>query len=111
MPDIKSARMDESREFYTELLGFNVAMDMGWIMTLVSPTNPTAQINLLREPASGAPHPHLSVEVADVDAVHAKAVARDLKIVYELTNEPWGVRPFFVTDPNGAVINVLSHQK
>jgi hypothetical protein len=24
---------------------------------------------------------------------------------------PWGVRRFFVTDPNGMVINVMSHQK
>jgi hypothetical protein len=29
--------------------------------------------------------------------------------VYPLTNEPWGVRRFFVTDPNGIVINVMSH--
>ena len=26
-----------------------------------------------------------------------------------LTNEPWGVRRFFVRDPNGAVINVMQH--
>jgi hypothetical protein len=28
-----------------------------------------------------------------------------------LTDEPWGVRRFFVTDPNGVIINVMSHQK
>jgi hypothetical protein len=33
-----------------------------------------------------------------------------LKVVYPLTDEPWGVRRFFVTDPNGLVINVMSHQ-
>jgi hypothetical protein len=26
-----------------------------------------------------------------------------------LTDEPWGVRRFFVKDPNGVVVNVLSH--
>jgi hypothetical protein len=26
-----------------------------------------------------------------------------------LTDEPWGVRRFFVTDPNGTVINVMCH--
>jgi uncharacterized glyoxalase superfamily protein PhnB len=47
----------------------------------------------------------------DVDAVHAKAVTLGLRIVYPLTDEPWGVRRFFVTDPNGVIINVLSHHK
>jgi len=111
VPDITSERMDESRKFYTEFLGFEVAMDMGWIVTLASPNNPTAQITLLRGPASAAPHPDLSIEVADVDAVHAKAIALGLQIVYPLTDEPWGVRRFFVTDPNGVVINVMSHRK
>jgi uncharacterized glyoxalase superfamily protein PhnB len=46
-----------------------------------------------------------------VDAVHAKAVELDLPIVYPLTNEPWGVRRFFVKDPNGLIINVLSHHQ
>jgi len=111
VPDITSERIDESRKFYTEFLGFEVAMDMGWIVTLASPSNPTAQITLLRGPASAAQHPDLSIEVADVDAVHAKAIALGLQIVYPLTDEPWGVRRFFVTDPNGVVLNVVSHRK
>ena len=111
VPDITSERMDESRKFYTEFLGFEVAMDMGWIVTLASPSNPTAQITLLRGPASAAPNPDLSIEVADVDAVHAKAMALGFPIVYPLTDEPWGVRRFFITDPNGVVINVVSHRK
>lgn len=109
VPDITSERMDESREFYTEVLGFQVAMDMGWVVTLVSPTNPTAQINLMQGPAGAVPHPDLSIEVADVDAVHARALARGLPIVYPLTEEPWGVRRFFVADPNGRVVNVMAH--
>ena len=40
VPDIRSDRFDECRTFYVELLGFEVAMDMGWIMTFVSPTQP-----------------------------------------------------------------------
>ena len=113
VPDIQTERMDESRKFYTEFLGLEVAMDMGWIVTLVSPGNPTAQISLLRGPAPAAPQVHLSlsVEVADVDAVHAKAMACGVQIVYPLTTEPWGVRRFHVTDPNGVVINVMSHHR
>jgi catechol 2,3-dioxygenase-like lactoylglutathione lyase family enzyme len=111
VPDIISNRIDESRKFYTEFLGFDVAMDMGSVVTLASPSNPTAQITLVRETGSAAPHPNLTIEVADVNAVHANAVALGLQVVYPLTDEPWGVRRFFVTDPNGMVINVMSHHK
>ena len=112
VPNITSENVEQSRKFYTDFLGFQVAMDMGWIVTLASPTNPTAQISLLRGTGSAPPHApvSLSIEVADVDAVHAKAVEYGLPIVYPLTTEPWGVRRFHVTDPNGVVINVMSHK-
>ena len=113
VPSITSDRLEESREFYTEFLGFEVGMDMGWIVTFVSPSNPTAQINLLREDQSESAHQEaaLSIEVADVDEMHAKAVSRGHQIVYPLTNEPWGVRRFYVRDPNGVIINVMNHLK
>jgi hypothetical protein len=41
--------MDESLKFYVDFLGFQVAMDMKWIVTVVSPSNITAQINLLQD--------------------------------------------------------------
>lgn len=111
LPDITSGRMDESRKFYQEFLGLDLAMDMGWILTFVSPANPTAQVTLMQAPSSTVPNPNVSIEVDDVDAVHARAVAQGQKIVYPLTNEPWGVRRFLVTDPNGVVVNVMSHLK
>ena len=109
VPDIRSKQPDTSRQFYVDVLGLEVAMDMGFIVTMVSPTNPTAQITLMRDDESSAILPRMSVEVADVDDVHARAVARGVKVVYPLTNEPWGVRRFFVTDPNGTIINVMCH--
>ena len=109
VPDIESHRIHESRDFYAGFLGFHVGMDMGWVITFVSPSNPTAQITLLRADESGGVKPQLSIEVDNVDEVHARAVERGLKIVYPLTDEPWGVRRFFVADPNGVVVNVLSH--
>jgi len=110
VPDITSDRMDESRKFYTEFLGFNVGMDMGSIVTFVSPDNSTAQFTVMA-PSSTPYNPSVSVEVADVDSVHAEAVAQGIKIVYPLTTEPWGVRRFFAVDPNGVIINVMSHVK
>jgi predicted enzyme related to lactoylglutathione lyase len=104
--------MEESVKFYTVLFGFQVVMDMNWIVTLASPSNPTAQINLLKNqsPSPQQPGVALSIEVADVDVVHANAVALGAKIIYPLTNEPWGVRRFHVADPNNVIINVMMHQ-
>ena len=84
-------------------------MDIGWIVTFVSPDNPTAQVSLIRADATSPVHPDASVEVVDVEAAHEKAVEQGCEIVYPLTDEPWGVRRFFVRDPNGAVINVMTH--
>ena len=109
VPDIKSKHLDASRQFYIDVLGLEVAMDMGFIVTLVSPGNPTAQVSLIRDDDPSSILPQISVEVADVDDVHSRAVSRGFHIPYPLTNEPWGVRRFFVTDPNGTVINVMCH--
>jgi hypothetical protein len=29
--------------------------------------------------------------------------------VYELTDEEWGVRRFFVKEPSGVIVNVMAH--
>ena len=110
VPDITTERLEETQEFYTGLLGFEVGMDMGWVVTLVSPLNPTAQVTLMSSDAAAPVQPQMSIEVEDVDAVHADALRRGDHLVYPLTDEPWGVRRFFVRDPSGVVINVLSHR-
>lgn len=83
-------------------------MDLGWVTTVASPENPSVQITIVsgEDPAA----PGISVEVADVDAVHAKAVERGFEIAYSLRDEDWGVRRFMLRDPNGTTVNVLSHR-
>ena len=109
VPDIRSEALEESRDFYG-LLGFVEVMNLGWVMTLASPSNPTAQVTLMGPDSSADVRPDLSVEVDDVDAVHAAVVAAGAEIVHSLRDEPWGVRRFFVRDPNGQVVNVVSHR-
>jgi catechol 2,3-dioxygenase-like lactoylglutathione lyase family enzyme len=109
VPDIRSTDLDASRRFYEDVIGLQVAMDMGFVMTLLSPNNPTAQLTLMRSDNPAALLPDISIEVADVNLVHARALSRGLPIVYALTDEPWGVRRFFVKDPSGTIVNVLSH--
>jgi catechol 2,3-dioxygenase-like lactoylglutathione lyase family enzyme len=110
VPDFQAQDPAASREFYVDVLGLEVAMDMGWIVTFAAPGNPTAQISLMREDATAPVVPDASIEVDDVDAVHAAAQRLGYEIVHPLTDEPWGVRRFFVRDPNRKVLNVLSHR-
>ena len=55
-------------------------------------------------------HADVSIEVDDVDEVHDRALTAGADIVYPLTDEEWGLRRFFVRDPNGTVINVTQHR-
>lgn len=109
VPNILSPDMAASRSFFVDLLGFDVAMDLGWIVTYASPTNATAQISVSPgdAPAGEQMRPYLTIEVADVDDVHAAAVQRGYDIVHPLTDETWGVRRFFVVEPGGLVLNIL----
>jgi catechol 2,3-dioxygenase-like lactoylglutathione lyase family enzyme len=110
VPNIMSHQPDLCRDFYVKFLGLQMAMDMGWVATYVSPTNPTAQVTVIRAGEAASVQPAISVEVEDADRAHADAVACGYRVVYPLTDEPWGVRRFWVEDPNGVVINVMSHR-
>ncbi|MFJ8533149.1 VOC family protein [Streptomyces sp. NPDC093591] len=102
------AAVRTNQDFYG-LLGFEEVMHMGWVMTMASPANPTAQISFFTEERTAHVVPDLSVEVEDVDAVYAQVVASGAEVVRELRDEEWGVRRFFVRDPGGRVVNVLTH--
>ena len=108
MPNIKSDQPAETRDFLVDLLGFEVAMDMGWVVTVVSPTNGSAQVTIIANDDMAAPGS--SVEVPDVDAIHARAVEQGLEIAYSLRDEKWGVRRFMLREPSGTLVNVVSHR-
>lgn len=95
--------------FYSDLFGLNVLMDQGWIMTLGSDDLGPVQLSIASQGGAGAVVPDLSVQVDDVDRVYARALELGYDIFYPLTDEEWGVRRFFVTDPMGRAINILSH--
>jgi uncharacterized glyoxalase superfamily protein PhnB len=108
VPNIRSDRSAETRDFFTELLGFEVAMDLGWVVTVASPTNPSVQVTIVGRDDPAAPG--VSIEVHDVDAIHARAIERGLSIAYPLRDEDWGVRRFMLREPSGTMVNVLSHR-
>ncbi|WP_189314262.1 VOC family protein [Streptomyces brasiliensis] len=110
VPDLRATDLPQSTEFY-EALGLREVMDLGWIATLASPGNPTAQLSLMTADRTAPVAPDLSIEVEDVDAAYEAMRTRGADIVHPLTDEAWGVRRFFVRDPDGRVVNVLSHRR
>ena len=110
VPYADGTDVSASRDFYVEVLGLEVAMKDP-VLGLSSPANPTAQV-IIPPPGMENPQPRFGIDVGDaaaVDAAHAAAIERGLRIVYPLTDEPWGVRRFFVEDPGGTIVNVLAH--
>ncbi len=113
MPIVFTEDPAGSRAFYVDLLGFTVGMEQPGFLMLRSASVPTTQVLLAwADPDVMDPQVHridMSIEVEDSGAAHADAVARGLDIVYPLTDEPWGVRRFFVREPSGKVVNVVTH--
>jgi catechol 2,3-dioxygenase-like lactoylglutathione lyase family enzyme len=108
VPNIRSDRPADTRDFFVKLLGFDVAMDLGWVVTVTSPANSSAQVNIIGNDDPSAPG--ISVGVPDVDAVHERAVEQGLEIEYPLRDEDWGVRRFMLREPSGTVVNVVAHR-
>lgn len=96
--------------FYDDLLGLDVLMDMGWIRTYGNEAKMAVQVSIMSEGGSGTAVPDISVEVDDVDAALGRFKAAGVRIEYGPADEPWGVRRFFVKDPFGRLVNVLSHR-
>jgi len=109
VPDFQAAEPAASGPFYAAVLGLEVAMDLGWIVTFAAPGNPAAQISVLQQDATASVQPDISIEVDDVDAAYAASQRLGCEILHPLTDEPWGVRRFFVRDPSGKVLNILTH--
>jgi catechol 2,3-dioxygenase-like lactoylglutathione lyase family enzyme len=99
VPNIRSNRPAETRDFFVDLFGFEVAMDLDWVMTLASPDDPAVQITIISSDDMAAPG--ITVGVADVDAVHAKAVEQGLEIAYPLRDEAEGCGVSCSASPTG----------
>ena len=110
-PDLNSNKIEESKKFYSDFIGLKLAMDMGWILTFISESNPTAQINIMASDKQDIDNSNvaISIESSDVVGLYKKAIEKHIQIIYPLTIENWGVKRFFVKDPNGVTVNIMCH--
>ena len=107
VPNLFTEDVEAATAFYTDFLGFDVGMELPGMTTFVAPGVPSAQISIGH--AYGLDEANVSIGVDNVDELYAQAQERGLEIVYDIRDEPWGVRRFFVRAPGGHVINLVQH--
>lgn len=108
--NIETRDVAAAKRFYHDVLGLDLLMDHGWIATYGSTETMSVQISFAEQGGSGTPVPDLSIEVDDVEAALQGMKAAGFAIEYGPADEPWGVRRFYVRDPLGRLVNILSHR-
>ncbi|WP_159586347.1 VOC family protein [Chelativorans xinjiangense] len=98
-----------AQRFYGDVLGLDVLMDHGWIVTYGTREEARTQVSFAVEGGSGTPVPDLSIEVDDLEAALERVRKAGFAVEYGPADEPWGVRRFFVRDPFGRLVNILIH--
>lgn len=110
IPDLPVTDVEQAKTFYTDYLGLSIEeFSLGWVARYTDPET-GAHLQLVSRDASASVNPAISVQVDDVDEAYADATRRGFEIVHPLTDEPWGVRRFFVRAPDGTVLNILAHR-
>ncbi|MGW1882632.1 VOC family protein [Streptomyces sp. NPDC001970] len=116
-PVICTSRLQESRDFYTGLMGFETTFEADWYVSLKRPGTLPYELALLDATHPTLPEAYrtpvrgllLNFEVVDVDAEWERLVVlAGLKPELDLRSEDFGQRHFIVADPNGVLIDVIT---
>ncbi|MCG5218014.1 VOC family protein [Streptosporangium soli] len=115
-PVICTNRLQESRDFYTGLFGFEITFEADWYISLrreeyelalLDPAHPTIPAGFRDTTARGL---LLNFEIDDVDAEWDRLVVRGgLRPELEIRSEDFGQRHFIVADPTGVLIDVITN--
>lgn len=115
---IITSKLAESKQFYTNVLGFEVTFENEFYLLMHTPghqaeisfllPNHPSQQPLFHKPFQGQ-GVYLTIEVDDVDKVYQAIKNKGVPIKIELRNEPWGDRHFAIEDPNGVGIDIVKY--
>lgn len=115
---IITAKLKETKSFYTEVLGFGVTFENDFYLLLHTPDRQSEISFLLPEHPSQQPlfrksfagqGVYLTIEVEDVDAIYKELKSKNIPIAIDLRDEEWGDRHFAITDPNGIGIDIVKY--
>jgi catechol 2,3-dioxygenase-like lactoylglutathione lyase family enzyme len=109
--NIATSDVGKAKAFYGDVLGLDLVLDLGWIVTFASNQEMKPQVSFLTEGGSGTVVPDISIEVDDLEEAVGRIRAAKVPIEYGPQSEPWGVRRFYVRDPFGRLVNILVHER
>lgn len=81
---------------------------MTWIRTYGGQATMWVQVSFMSDGGSGTPVPDLSIEVDDLHIAAERYAKGGFPLECGPVVEPWGVRRFFVRDPFGRLVNVMT---
>lgn len=115
---IVTEKLLETKEFYTNYLGFGVTLENEFYILMHTPNreseisfllpNHPSQQPLFQKPFQGN-GVYLTIEVDNVDEVYSGLIEKGVTIEIEIRDEPWGDRHFAIIDPNGVGIDIVTY--
>ncbi len=117
---IITENLTETKEFYTNVLGFGLSFENEFYLLMHTPDksseisflqpNHPSQKPIFQTPFNGK-GVYLTMEVEDVDKVYEDIKSKGVAIEIEIRDEPWGDRHFAIIDPNGIGIDMVTYTK
>jgi len=115
---IITTKLEESKNFYTNVLNFGVSFENEFYILLHTPDkkfelsfllpNHPSQQRLFHNAFNGEGI-YFTIEVDDVDQLYQTIKTKNVPIKIDLRNEPWGDRHFAIQDPNGVGIDLVTY--
>ncbi|MCW5696835.1 MAG: VOC family protein [Bauldia sp.] len=105
-PVLACRDIDSTLAWYRDVLGFEAWWRSGEPATDASVRRNGASLNFMTdaELAGRVAGSEVMVFVSGVDALYAEHRAKGAPIASPLTDEPWGLREYTVTDPSGYLL-------
>ena len=104
------------RDFYVQLLGFEVRYDSDWYVQLAAPKPLDLEFGIIKRTHDLVPQAYqtapsgmyVTLVVPNVDAVYRQARSMGVPVLQEPRNEFYGQRRFLVRDPAGCLLDICS---
>jgi uncharacterized glyoxalase superfamily protein PhnB len=102
VPILAVRNLQAAIEYYTVVLGFNVAWEWGDPPYLASVFRDHVELNLSQvDPAAEVAPSRVYFQVLDVDAYYSQVTAAGAAVDVALDERPYGMKDFRILDPSG----------
>ncbi|NRA67428.1 MAG: VOC family protein [Pseudobacteriovorax sp.] len=109
--------VDKAKDFYVNHLGLTINSDIGWFVGLELENKKIGRLELSlcqeghpslpKQNAQASKGVVLALGTEDVNQVFESFQNKDIPILSELKDEPWGQRHFFAEGPDGVSLDIF----